>query len=188
MGYDLHITRKAFWAAPEGDQISLDEWNRYVAGDPDINPDAEFAGPHRFVVGSGSEGWTLHWRRGEIAVKNPSKAQIAKLVQIAKALGAKVRGDDNEVYGIDQNDPSIFRHEPSIFGQERLDASRDEKREKTAPKAITTGVHVVHRTFGRGIVLAVQGVGVNAIVQVVFESSGTKWLALSIAPLDILPT
>jgi hypothetical protein len=33
---------------------------------------------------------------------------MAKLVQIAEALGARVLGDNDEIYGVDPADPSKF--------------------------------------------------------------------------------
>ena len=47
--------------------------------------------------GKDSGAW-LDWKDGEIFAKNPEDALIEKMVEIAKVLGAKVQGDDDEVY------------------------------------------------------------------------------------------
>ena|GEM_PF-2686269 len=51
MGYDLHITRKEFWADKEGSIITLEEWQQYVATDPDLASDPE--------IGLRLRGWAL---------------------------------------------------------------------------------------------------------------------------------
>jgi hypothetical protein len=109
MGYDLHITRKEYWADEDGPQITLDEWQAYVAQDPDIVPDGNNPGPENYVFAAHSERHPLWWHRsGEIYTKNPDDTMIAKLVQIARALHAKVLGDDDEVYGVDPSNPGAF--------------------------------------------------------------------------------
>lgn len=109
MGYDLHITRKEFWSDEEGPEISLDEWQRYVATDPDIQCDPENPGPEHYIVSTHAEPWPLWWySSGEIFTKNPHDEAIAKMVQIAKALNARVLGDDDEIYGVDPSNPSLF--------------------------------------------------------------------------------
>jgi hypothetical protein len=110
MGYDLHITRKEFWADEEGETIRLDEWQRYVASDSEIESDPDNPGHENYVLASHPERWPLWWwKDGEIYTKNPDDEVIAKLVQIADALRARVLGDDDEIYGIDAADSSIFQ-------------------------------------------------------------------------------
>lgn len=50
---------------------------------------------------------------------------------------------------------------------------------------IRTGAHVVHPSFGRGVVLNVRGEGGDAQCQVVFEQAGVKTLLLAHASLRI---
>ena len=109
MGYDLHITRKEFWSDEDGPEISLEEWQRYVASDPDIQFDPENPGPENYVISTHAEQWPLWWySSGEIFTKNPDDEAIAKMVQIAQALNARVLGDDDEIYGVDPSNPSAF--------------------------------------------------------------------------------
>jgi hypothetical protein len=100
MGYDFHITRKDHWADDEGPSISLDEWTEYARGDTDINPDPDNPGPENWIVTGRGGAWPLWWNdTGEIVTKNPEPPMIEKMITIANALGARVLGDDDEVYG-----------------------------------------------------------------------------------------
>lgn len=108
MGYDLHITRKEFWADDEGPETGLEEWVALVEADPAIQSDDENPGPHNYVFRYGQNACPLWWDDdlGEIYTKNPDPPVIAKLVQIAALLGAQVMGDDGEIYGTDPSDPT----------------------------------------------------------------------------------
>ena len=46
------------------------------------------------------------------------------------------------------------------------------------------GQNVVHAKFGAGVILAAEGRGDEARVQVRFGQAGTKWLALAYAKLE----
>ena len=46
------------------------------------------------------------------------------------------------------------------------------------------GQSVVHAKFGAGVILAAEGRGDEARVQVRFSQAGTKWLALAFAKLE----
>jgi hypothetical protein len=108
MGYDLHITRREYWIDDDGPSIALQEWQNYVAGDPDISTDAENPGPENYIVTLQSDRWPLWWdKRGEVFTKNPDDRLIAKMVAIAAKLDARVLGDDEEIYGLDPSDPTI---------------------------------------------------------------------------------
>ena len=51
---------------------------------------------------------------------------------------------------------------------------------------LSLGQRVAHGKFGEGVVLNYEGQGGNARVQVNFDTSGSKWLVLSYAKLEIL--
>lgn len=108
MGYDLHITRKEFWADDGGPEILREEWVALVEADPSIQPDDKNPGPHNYVFQYGENACPLWWDsdQGEIYTKNPDPPVIEKLVQIAALLGAQVMGDDGEIYGTDPSDPT----------------------------------------------------------------------------------
>ncbi len=48
------------------------------------------------------------------------------------------------------------------------------------------GKSVHHNKFGNGVILNLEGLGSDARAEVKFENNGTKWLALSIAKLNII--
>ena len=41
----------------------------------------------------------MYWSEGEISARNLSELLIAKMCEVARVLGARVRGDDGEFYG-----------------------------------------------------------------------------------------
>jgi hypothetical protein len=99
MGYDLHITRKKFWADPDGPQITAAEWLAYVAADPQLRLEGN-SQRHTVklsVESEHDEPW-LEWFQGDVYTKNPDEPILAKMLEIAKALNARVQGDDGEIY------------------------------------------------------------------------------------------
>jgi hypothetical protein len=109
MGYDLHITRKNYWFDDDGPIITLEEWRAYAATDPELEADLEYSRPGTYELISHPDRWPLWYRKGEIYTKNPDDAVIAKLVEIAGHLRARAVGDDDEIYGVDPKDPTVFR-------------------------------------------------------------------------------
>ena len=99
MGYDLFITRAESWSENKGREITSEEWLKLVKDDPELKL-AGYNGPY-FALWEGPskypEAW-LDWSRGNIYSKNPDKAIVAKMIQIAESLGARVQGQDEEVY------------------------------------------------------------------------------------------
>jgi hypothetical protein len=108
MGYDLHITRRDFWADPEGPEIPLEEWVAFASNSPLVEPDSENPGPANWVMSQHPKKWPIWWWKvGGLHTKNPDPQAVAILVKIAAALSARVMGDDDEIYGVDPADPSI---------------------------------------------------------------------------------
>jgi hypothetical protein len=117
MGYDVHITRAESWRDSEDQSISLDEWLAYIEQDTEMRLDG-FAEAQIKETGeilrveseglavwtdysSHGEGGNMAWfdhRCGEIIVKNPDREILDKMAQIARALGARVQGDEGENY------------------------------------------------------------------------------------------
>ncbi len=117
MGYDLHITRQKSWL-DDNDllKISLEEWIKYVDGDPDMQFDnlteVQFANDNieriestRLSVwtkysGDGKNGnraW-FNYCNGLIIVKNPDNEIINKMIGIAAYMNANVQGEEGEFY------------------------------------------------------------------------------------------
>jgi hypothetical protein len=113
MGYDLHITRKDDWSDDDKEkEIALSEWLAYIDADQDL----VLSDGYRIKVpGSDTESmaapgyceWTSHpsqerpcfdYWRGCISTKNPDEDVTRKMLSIAEVLGAKVQGDDGEIY------------------------------------------------------------------------------------------
>jgi hypothetical protein len=99
MGYDFHITRAEFHADNAGREITAEEWLRYVESDLELRliPAngkyfARWNGKSKYL-----DPW-FDWYEGNIDTKNPDKAIVGKMLQIAGQLGARVQGDDGEFY------------------------------------------------------------------------------------------
>ncbi|MGE4447702.1 MAG: UvrD-helicase domain-containing protein [Azospira sp.] len=58
--------------------------------------------------------------------------------------------------------------------------------ESAAPAGLRVGQNVSHAKFGQGVIVATEGRGADARVQVNFGSAGMKWLALEFAKLTPL--
>jgi hypothetical protein len=105
MGYDLHLTRG------QDNPIAEAEWRNYVTGDPEFDlagvaeapsPDGtlRYENPGLAVWRrhpEGAEVW-FDFRRGRVVVKNPDEPTIEKMLVVARALAARVEGDDGEIY------------------------------------------------------------------------------------------
>lgn len=100
MGYDLHITRAEDWANKDENPISAQEWLELIKDDPELIPSPKNG--EYFVIWRGTvqypETW-FDWQDGDIYTKNPDKATLWKLFQMAQRLRAQLQGDDGEVWG-----------------------------------------------------------------------------------------
>lgn len=139
MGYNLYITRSD---APFGDGIdggiSLQEWKDHVASDSTMRLDgfAEFVSPEGWSLRTVEDGiavWTAYSGHGKdgnmawfshddgrVVVKNPDEEIVAKMFDIAEALGAKLIGEEGERYG---RDGSIVS-EPEPYEEPDAEADR----------------------------------------------------------------
>src|SRR5690554_771364 len=110
MGYDVHITRAEHWPENEGHEIAASEWHDVVNNDPDLRL-ARYNGPH-FAIWDAhpeiDEAW-LDWDAGNITTKNPDRALLRKMTELAARLDAQVLGDDGELY----DDAQIEHPNPS---------------------------------------------------------------------------
>ena len=116
MGYDLHITRAAYWAETEdANKISFEEWLAYVESDNELQLTKGYQIRIPGVVDTfqnvpGFCNWSGHstmkndsqpwfdYSDGCISTKNPDEEVIRKMISIAESLNAKVQGDDGEFY------------------------------------------------------------------------------------------
>jgi hypothetical protein len=101
MGYNLYITRRKRHFDPDGPSISEDEWRQLVDSDPELRFEADdnihtafWNGPSEYP-----DPWFAYDPQyGAIDTKNPDGPMIYKMLHMASLLGAKVQGDDLEVY------------------------------------------------------------------------------------------
>lgn len=105
MGYILHITRAIDWFDSGQSPITINEWRGYVASDSELRPDGD-NGPYDFLfVSHLKEPSPLWWKSGRLYTKNPNRATVQKMIEIAVRLNARVLGDDGEVYTDTSNVP-----------------------------------------------------------------------------------
>lgn len=101
MGYDLHITRAEHWSDNTGAEITAEEWLAVVHADPELRLAPEVGmGPY-FVRWTGPSTLPDPWLdrfAGNVDTKNPDPALIGKMVRLAERLGARVQGDEGELY------------------------------------------------------------------------------------------
>jgi len=112
MGYDVHITRKTEWSDKDGPRITEDEWQVYVASDPEmvVTGSAEHTTPNGETIrithplltewrhhSSRTPVWFSYFE-GNLCVKNPDDECLEKMRQVASRLQARVQGDEGEVY------------------------------------------------------------------------------------------
>jgi hypothetical protein len=106
MGYELHITRADEWSQNEGREITAEEWLEVVRRDPEFALD-ERNGEYFAVwtpTGGKDSGW-IDWFDGNLASKHPDRRLLRKMLDVAKKLGAKVQGDDGELYESEEDLP-----------------------------------------------------------------------------------
>jgi len=117
MGYDFYIVRNEEWWDEEiKGGISLAEWASLVRADDTMRLDgyAEIALPNGSTLRTESEGlavWTEYdgnedggnqawfdFCDNAIVVKNPDQDVLKKMLEIAKALDARIFGEEGEEY------------------------------------------------------------------------------------------
>jgi hypothetical protein len=128
MGYELHITRQNDWLDENDSQkISLEEWKALLANDSEMRLDGfaeatTTAGVTLRIEEEGIAVWTkyskdgldgnhawFHFSKGNIEVKNPDDEIVAKMIDIAGKLQAKVQGDDGEFYELSTNNQIVTK-------------------------------------------------------------------------------
>ncbi|MBY0010977.1 hypothetical protein [Paenibacillus typhae] len=109
MSYDVHITRAERWTESGSNPISLEEAKAYFADQEDFEYSSGLSvqGPFGTLA---IDGDFFNWLAGEdeqipfkhkdgrITVAGADDFVIEKMIEIAAGLGAKVQGDEGEVY------------------------------------------------------------------------------------------
>src|ERR1700743_3285016 len=101
MAYDIHIVRTEDWTDAASAPITKGEVDVLIAGDSelawsttdyvDMQDESGVLTRYYMILWRGRPGFW--WYRDEIRCSGPDKAQIAKLVEMARALKAYAVGD-----------------------------------------------------------------------------------------------
>ena len=101
MGYDLHITRADQWTDSAVHPITSQEWLAVADAEPGMTRYEEsgqsLAYGYSYADG---RGWNMDWRDGEIIIWKPDTVPDP-LVALARKLGARLVGDNDEEYHAD---------------------------------------------------------------------------------------
>jgi hypothetical protein len=123
VGYDVHLVRTEQWFDSESNPVTKADVDRILASDPTLRwSDTDYVEMSEddgsvtqyFLINWNGEP-VFWWYKSEIQCKNPSEAQLLKLVDLAKALDARVLGDDGEQYELGK----------TIFGKPKVVVRRD---------------------------------------------------------------
>lgn len=110
MSIYVYITRRSSPDDESGDAISRTEWHGVVADAIDFRVPfrselalAPWSGgldaDARVWTGHpGVSAWPFEWRDGQIEVKNPDDATLARMRAVALQLGARVQSEAGEVF------------------------------------------------------------------------------------------
>jgi hypothetical protein len=124
VGYDVHLVRTEQWFDSESNPVTKADVDRILASDPTLRwsetdyvemSEDDGSATRYFLINWNGEP-VFWWYKSEIRCKNPSAAQLLKLVDLAKALAARVLGDDGEQYELGK----------TIFGKPKVVVRRDE--------------------------------------------------------------
>jgi hypothetical protein len=118
MAYDVHIVRTNDWLDAGSDPIKKTDVDLIVEADPELTwSTADFV-DMADDSGAVTRYFMIRWRgdpdfwwyRDQVLCSSPTEAHLVKLVQIARALKARVLGDDGESYDLKKG----------LFGGEEL--------------------------------------------------------------------
>ena len=114
MAYDLHIVRTEDWTEAASAPITKQDVDALIAADAelawsttdyvDMKDESGVSTPYYMIQWRGRP--CFWWYQDEVRCAGSDEAQIAKLVEMARALGARVVGDDGEVYPIEPGNAS----------------------------------------------------------------------------------
>ena len=108
MGYDVHVVRTTHWLDAPTDPIGKSDVDAVIDADPalawserdyiDMKDDRGTVTRYFMISWRGVP--TFWWYRDQVVCKDPTEAQIAKMVDLARALRARVVGDEGELYDL----------------------------------------------------------------------------------------
>ena len=113
LAYDIHITKASEWSESAKSPVTEEQWKAAVLADGELKIDdtASATNPKTKetiqIINPLMASWIdpktknkhyFYYSRGKITVKNPSDSAIKKMKFVASKLGAKVQGDEGELY------------------------------------------------------------------------------------------
>ncbi|AWM39413.1 hypothetical protein GobsT_22650 [Gemmata obscuriglobus] len=107
MGHEVYIHRADTWAESDRYPITPDEWLAVIASDPELRPDPDhefqalWPGPCKYPDGT----W-FAWSEGAVYTKGPDRPTVAKMLQMARRLGARVQSGHGEFFNRPEDMPS----------------------------------------------------------------------------------
>src|SRR5262245_51982479 len=110
MAYDLHIVRTKNWTDAAGAPVTKQDVEALIAADSELSWSTKDYIDMADHAGVSTRYYMIAWRgepcfwwyRDQIRCSGPDEAQISKLVQMSRALGANVVGDEGELHPIEQ--------------------------------------------------------------------------------------
>lgn len=110
MAYDIHIVRTESWLDAASAPITKQDVDALIAADSELSWSSTDYVDMSDDGGAVTRYWMITWRgqpcfwwyRDQIQCSGPDEAQVAKLVQMSRALRARVVGDDGEPYPLEQ--------------------------------------------------------------------------------------
>jgi hypothetical protein len=125
MAYDLHIVRTEDWTEAGSAPVTKQDVDALIAADSelawstvdyvDMADEAGVSTRYFMITWRGRP--CFWWYRDQIQCSGPDEAQVAKLVQIARALDAYAVGDDGETYPLAQTSESAARSPGTAVGE-----------------------------------------------------------------------
>ncbi len=103
-GYEVHITHKENWFDENTICINKDDWQSYLENNSVIQDDSNNGiGNYLVHINNNEYSMWFDYNNCDLQTKNPNAELLGKFIEIAKALNAKVQGDDGEVYITPEN-------------------------------------------------------------------------------------
>lgn len=113
MAYTLYITCPPHYRSPHRRKLRASAWADLIASDPSLSllpPESHPDGPAAAFQSHPNEPTALfRFRDGNILCANPDEHAVAKLLQLATALGAHLQGEDGEIHTSPTDAPHLVQ-------------------------------------------------------------------------------
>ena len=123
MGYEIHVVRTNHWLEASEDPITKEQVDMVIEKDKDLSWSQKDYVDMKDGNGQLARYFAINWKntpcfwwfKDQIQCSNASQEQVIKMVQISKLIGAKLIGDDGEIYDVKKNifgKLSVIQHQP----------------------------------------------------------------------------